>query len=127
MDLSISRKDVLDGTTVVSARGEVDMYTAPMLRDALNEAIDSGARRLVLDLGGVPFMDSVGLGVLVGRHKQLETVGGGLQLVAVSEPLMRVMRITGLKTVFVFHSTVDEALARLTAPQLDGAVSGAAG
>ena len=96
--------------TVVQVTGEIDVYTAPLLREELASLIDAEHRELLVDLTGVGFMDSTGLGVLVGALKKVRTLGGDLQLVISSEKLLKVFRITALTQVFTIHETLDAAL-----------------
>ena len=110
MDLSIS-SDIRGEVTVVHVGGEIDVYTAPVLRDHLDEHITQGRHHLVVDLGGVSFMDSTGLGVLVGRLKLVRVENGTLRLVCSSERILKVFTITGLDKVFQIFTGVDEALA----------------
>ncbi|GLY26032.1 anti-sigma B factor antagonist [Micromonospora pallida] len=97
--------------TVLEVGGEVDVYTAPRLRERLIELIDGGARKVVVDLGRVDFLDSTGLGVLVGALKRLRSVGGTFALVCDKEPLLKIFRITALDQVFPLHPTVAAAIA----------------
>jgi len=85
---------------VVSVGGEVDVYTAPALRRHLDEQIARGARDLVADLTDVTFLDSTGLGVLVGRLKLVRAQGGTLRIVCSNERVLKVFGITGLDRVF---------------------------
>jgi anti-sigma B factor antagonist len=80
--------------------GEVDVATAPQLRDALADLVDSGARRITLDLGAVGFVDSSGLGVLVGALRRLEQCGGRLRIERVQDSVRKVFEITGLGPMF---------------------------
>ncbi len=96
--------------TVVQVTGEIDVYTAPLLREELASLIDAEHRELLVDLTGVGFMDSTGLGVLVGALKKVRTLGGDLQLVISSEKVLKVFRITALTQVFTIHETLDAAL-----------------
>lgn len=96
--------------TVVEARGEVDLYTAPGLKEELTELIDRGKNRLVVDLGGIEFLDSTGLGVLIGGLRRCREGDGALVLAAPPEPVRKVLRITGLDQVFPIHDTVDQAV-----------------
>lgn len=108
MDLSISsahRGDV----TVVHVGGEIDVYTAPLLRERLDEQIAAGRIHLVVDLEGVTFMDSTGLGVLVGRLKLIRARKGTLRLVCSSQRILKVFSITGLDKVFQIFDSVDGA------------------
>ena len=74
MELSLATRTVAEHT-VLEVGGEVDVYTAPRLRERLVELVDGGARNVVVDLGRVDFLDSTGLGVLVGALKRLRAGG----------------------------------------------------
>ncbi|WP_380169422.1 STAS domain-containing protein [Jannaschia sp. R86511] len=110
MDLTLATRPEGD-RTVVEVGGEIDVYTAPQLRSALNDAVAAGARHLVVDMSGTEFLDSTGLGVLVGGLKRVRTMDGDLELVCASEKILKVFRITGLTKVFTIHASIDEALA----------------
>lgn len=110
MDLSITRADHGDHT-VVHLGGEIDVYTAPFVREKLDEQIQAGRTDLVVDLSDVTFLDSTGLGVLVGRLKFARTHGGSLRLVGTAERVLRVFAITGLDKVFEIHPDLESALA----------------
>ncbi|MEV7973660.1 STAS domain-containing protein [Cellulomonas sp. NPDC089187] len=110
MDVTVSSTTV-NGRTVVDVTGEVDVYTAPALRERLNALVDVGRTDLVVDLIQVRFMDSTGLGLLVGVLKRVRGLGGQLQLVIDAERLLKVFRITSLDQVFTIRETRDEALA----------------
>jgi anti-sigma B factor antagonist len=101
--------DRLDGErAVLTVNGEVDVYTAPTLREHILTAIGEGARSVVVDLSGVSFMDSTGLGILVGALKRLRQADGALHVVCDSEPVLKIFRVTGLIDVFGVVSSVDE-------------------
>ncbi|MGH2692916.1 MAG: STAS domain-containing protein [Actinomycetota bacterium] len=95
--------------TVVSVKGEVDLYTAPSLKERVADLVSAGRNRLAVDLGGVEFMDSTGLGVLIGGLKKCKEAGGSLALIAPREPVIKVLAITGLDKVFQIHEKVDQA------------------
>jgi anti-sigma B factor antagonist len=101
--------------TVLEVAGEVDVYTAPGLRDRVSDLLDGGQHQLIIDLGGVEFLDSTGLGVLVAGLNRAREVGGSMSLVCPQERVLKLFRITGLDEVFTVHGTVDEALASSTA------------
>jgi anti-sigma B factor antagonist len=87
----------VDGTSAtVSISGELDVYTAPELRTRLHELVDGGVGLLTLDLAGLSFIDSSGLGVIVGALKRLRERDGTLQLRAPSRSTAKVLEITGL-------------------------------
>ena len=110
MDVSVHT--VVHGDqVVVQVAGEIDVYTAASLRDKLADLIDADHTDVVVDLTGVTFMDSTGLGVLVGALKKVRGYGGRLQLVIDQEKVIKVFRITALTQVFTIHETLDAALA----------------
>ena len=109
-ELTIEARTMGD-RTVLSVRGELDLYTAPALRDRVLVAADEGQRRLVIDLSGVPFMDSSGLGVIVACLKRLRESGGDLALVtAPGSPPSKLLSLTGLDRAIPTSSTPDDAL-----------------
>jgi anti-sigma B factor antagonist len=100
--------------TVISVTGEIDVYTAPTLRERLNELVAEGEYNLVVDMAGVDFLDSTGLGVLVGGLKRARSHDGTLQLVCDQEKILKVFRITGLTKVFPIYASMEGALAART-------------
>ena len=110
MDLSLETHDI-NGHTIIEVGGEVDVYTAPMLRDEVTELIHCGRHQLVIDMDKVDFLDSSGLGVLIGAHKKVRADGGSLQLICNQERLLKIFRITGLTSVFNIQHSQAEAVA----------------
>ncbi|MEZ0448168.1 STAS domain-containing protein [Cellulomonas sp. ICMP 17802] len=110
MDVRVTSRD-MGPRTVVTVEGEIDVSSADHLRDELARLLDRDRADLVIDLRGVTFMDSTGLGLLVGTLKKVRLAGGQLQLVIDSERLLKVFRITALLQVFTVHDTVEAALA----------------
>lgn len=109
MELSVSRPTSGD-IPVVSVTGEVDVYSAPALKDNLTELIKSGVTSIVVDLSGVAFLDSTGLGALVEARSATTEAGGSLPLVCSQERILKLFSITGLDGVFGIHATVESAL-----------------
>jgi anti-sigma B factor antagonist len=97
--------------TVVEVKGEVDLYTAPRLKALLTELTAGGRSRIAVVFSGVEFMDSTGLGVLISGLKRCREAGGTLALVAPTEPVRKVLGITGLDQVFSIHDDVSSATA----------------
>jgi anti-sigma B factor antagonist len=97
--------------TVVSPGGEVDVFTAPALRDFLLELLEGGMRRLVVDLSGVSFLDSTGLAVLVGIWQRLRYHEGSFALAEANASITQVLRTTGLDQALRLHGTLGEAVA----------------
>ena len=110
MDLGLQVSE-RDGHAVLAVSGEVDVATAPPLRQKLIGLIDDGWKHIVVDLEGVDFLDSTGLGVLVSVLKRLRTNEGDLHLVCTRSQILKVMEITGLTSVFPIFDTVDAAVA----------------
>jgi len=108
MELSMATRTER-GYAVLEVAGEIDVYTAPQLRERLIALVEGGATQVVVDLGRVEFLDSTGLGVLVGALKRLRVVGGELLLVCAQERLLKIFRITGLDRVFALHDSVADA------------------
>jgi anti-sigma B factor antagonist len=100
-----------DGWTVVVARGQLDVATAPGFRQDLLEAQYGGSSRVVVDLDGVEFLDSMGLGVLVGALKRARTHDGELVIACSRERLRHLFELTGLDQVLRLVPTVDDVLA----------------
>jgi anti-sigma B factor antagonist len=124
MELSLSTRTIADHT-VLEVGGEVDVYTAPRLRERLVELVEGGARSIVVDLGRVEFLDSTGLGVLIGALKRLRAAGGDLSLVCSQERLLKTFRITALDRVFTLHDSVEAATAAARpAPDAANSTSG---
>ena len=95
---------------VESVAGDVDLASAPELRARLKDLIDPGPTFVVLDLSELVFIDSTGLGVLVGVHRRVKEAGGEVRLASAGPRIMRVLSVTGLDRVFVTFPTVAEAI-----------------
>jgi len=100
-----------DGIEVVNVEGEIDIYTAPRLRELLIDLVSKRNYQLVVNLEKVGFVDSTGLGVLVGCLNRLRAHDGSLDLVCTQQRILKIFRITGLTKVFGIHQTVDQAVA----------------
>ena len=110
MDLKLSHYSK-DGIEVVNVEGEIDIYTAPRLRELIIDLAGQGSYRLIINLDKVGFLDSTGLGVLVGGLKRVRPHDGSLDLVCTQKRILKIFRITGLTKVFGIYQTVDQAIA----------------
>jgi len=97
-------------TSVVTLRGEIDVYTAPRLRQTLIDLVEGGATDIVVDMEKVDFLDSTGLGVLVGGLKRVRDREGSMKLVATQDRILKIFDITGLSKVFPIFDSLDKAL-----------------
>ena len=109
MDRTLVTREA-DGVTIVAVEGEIDVYTAPKLRDTITELVSAGVYHLIIDMEGVEFLDSTGLGVLVGGLKKVRAHDGSMQLICRQERLLKIFRITGLSKVFMIHASADAAV-----------------
>lgn len=96
---------------VVVLRGEVDMASVGAVRTCLRELMLAGPTDILVDLRGVTFMDSTGLGILVAARKQARVLRGSLALLAPSPPVARVLSLTSLDRVFPCFASLEDALA----------------
>ncbi len=108
MSLSIT-SETKGEATVVKVGGDLDVYTAPRLKETLEQAMAGGAR-VALDLSGVQFIDSTALGVLVGALQLSQANGGDFRLVVNDPFLLKIFRITGFDGVFSIHPQLEDAL-----------------
>lgn len=95
--------------TVVRVGGDLDVYTAPRLKETLEQSLTGGSR-VVLDLSGVQFIDSTALGVLVGALQLSQTAGSDFRLVVGDPFLLKIFRITGFDGMFSIHPQLEDAL-----------------
>jgi anti-sigma B factor antagonist len=109
-DLSI-RVHVVDDVQVFELTGSLDIATSPTVRAALTEASEKDSHRLIVDLTRVEFLDSTGLGALIGGQRRAKEFGGEVRLVAKEGQILRLLRITGLLKVFAVYPTLEAAVA----------------
>jgi anti-sigma B factor antagonist len=96
---------------VVSVRGDLDLATVPGLRQLFADLTRSGHNRLLLDLDGTAFVDSSGVGVLIGAQRRLQQLGGELRVVASKRGIAALFRMTGLSAaIAVYHTMADAEL-----------------
>ena len=107
LGLEVTERDV---AVIVRVHGEVDVSTAPRLRQELVELASQGRSLVIVDLDRVDFLDSTGLGVLVGGLKRFRALGGDLVLVCTRERILRVLAMTRLDRAFDLHASVGAAL-----------------
>ena len=104
------------GLAVVALRGELDLFTAPRFQEALLESFEHGARRVVVDLAEVTFVDSTALGVLIGAAKRLQRAQGSLGIVCPPGSIRRLLELTSLDSVIDIYATRKDALNTVPSP-----------
>ena len=110
MDLSLSTR-TLGERTVLDVAGEVDVYSAPTLRDRIADLLEASQPSLIVNLSDVTFLDSTGIGTLVAGLNRAVQLCGTLALVCVHDRILKLFCITGLDAVFTIFPTVDAATA----------------
>jgi anti-sigma B factor antagonist len=124
-DFHATVASLTDSLALVSVSGELDLYTAGRLQQAIGEATSVGADVVLVDLSGVGFIDSMAVGVLVQETKRLEGRGQSFILVANDPRTLRVFEVTGLDGVLRRYATLHDALSHLLpAPQGVAAAGG---
>jgi len=109
VELRVKVKEV-DSFPVVELKGEIDLSTSPAFKEKLYEIVESGKKDLVIDLNGLDFMDSTGLGVLVAVLKKTSLQGGTVRLVCNKRKIVKVFAITGLDKVFSIYDNLRQCL-----------------
>jgi len=110
MNLKVTPRRVDDSTQALDLEGEVDVYTAPLLRQEIMDQVDAGVKNLLVNLDKVEYLDSTGLGILIGGVKRLKEQGGSLRLVGPSARISRIFEITGLNKIFDVYATEADAI-----------------
>lgn len=103
------------GWTVLAPVGELDLASAPQVRQEGIRILAGGSRQVVLDLAGVDFMDSMGVAVLVGLRRRLTAAGGTVRVARAGPQPRRVLELTGLDQIVAHFDDLDEALAPVAA------------
>ncbi|MFF6994904.1 STAS domain-containing protein [Streptomyces sp. NPDC008313] len=101
--------DVVNGWTVVEADGEVDAHTVAMIREGVIGLVDEGHRHVVLDLGFVTFMDSMGLGAIVAITKRVRAQEGALRIASVPGRMLRIFELSGMHESYEIYPSAAEA------------------
>jgi len=95
---------------VLAVAGEIDIYTAPLFKQAVVNLVSEGNTQVIIDLSDVTFMDSSGFGTLLGATKRLRPVGGGLHLAGANNTIQRMLHLTRLDTIMRVYPTAEEAV-----------------
>jgi anti-sigma B factor antagonist len=109
-EFAISEHPIDGERHVLSVRGEIDLFTAPELKQVLAESIEAGRIRIIVDLTETTFLDSTALGVLIGAVKRLRSRDGALAIVNIDDNIAKTFEITGLDQIFTIVPTRDEAV-----------------
>jgi anti-sigma B factor antagonist len=122
--LTIHQQESPEGYTVCRPVGELDAFTVSQFRQALAELATS--RRLLIDMSGIPFVDSAGLGALIGGIRRTRELGGEVAVACNRPTLARLLRTTGFDRIVTVAETVEEAAEALKEVPIDDVTEGAA-
>lgn len=113
MNLRVETRNPREGVAVIALSGEADVYTSPRIKQEVVDLLNNGTHKLVVDLTGVEYLDSTGLGVLIGGLKRARERDGDLKLVCDNVRILRIFEITGLTKIFDIYRSESEALDKL--------------
>jgi len=113
VDIKVNVREAQGQTYVVDLNGEIDVYTSPKVKDAIGDLIDKGHYNLVINLEKVRYIDSTGLGVLIGGLKRVREHGGTVNLVCTNPQIKKIFDITGLVKIFGIYDDEDAAMKAL--------------
>jgi anti-sigma B factor antagonist len=114
-EFSLHEEPTVGQFVIVRLGGDVDLHTAPQLREHLTRVIDEGATVVVVDLADVTFIDSMTLGVLLGASKRLRPGGGQLRIVVADPSIRKIFEITLLDRIFQLYDSREAAVAAVPA------------
>jgi anti-sigma B factor antagonist len=110
MSLEVETRQADNGVTVLAPVGRLDVAGAPALKEAISQLVGNGPPKVVIDMEGVSFVDSTGLGSVISALKQIRGSQGELRLAAPNQQARVVLELTTLDRVFPYYATVEEAL-----------------
>lgn len=101
------------GANIIAVSGKIDAYQAIKLKDALNEVIDNGSKKIIVNLAQVNFLDSTTLGTLISALKRVKTTGGEICVTCLQPSVKEIFQLTRLDKVFQIFTNDDEAMKNL--------------
>ncbi len=112
MDITI--KELENDIVLISLDGEIDLYTASDLRDAIFEQIDSNKIKIIIDLENITYIDSSGIGTLITSLSKLKKINGNMSIIHVYDSVKKVFELTKLTTFFKIFGSEQEAISFLS-------------
>lgn len=113
LDIKITTHKLTDDAVMAEIHGEIDVYTSPKVKEALTELTDKGKYNLIINLEGVRYIDSTGLGVLIGALKKVREHNGTISIICTNPQIKKIFNITGLVKIFGIYKDQSEALKSL--------------
>lgn len=108
--MEVSFKELEDNTVVIKLDGDIDVYTSSDLKDAIFSQIDLGAKKIVIDMEDVYYIDSSGIGVFISALGDFKKVNGKICFVKITDPVKKVFELTKITSFFHIFTTETEAL-----------------
>ena len=115
LDIKVNTRQLSDAVYAVEVQGEIDVYTSPRVKETINELIEGGHYNFVINLEGVRYIDSTGLGVLIGALKKVREQNGRIVLICTNPQIKKIFNITGLIKIFEIFKDETEAAASFKA------------
>lgn len=100
-------------TLIVSLSGELDHHNAEKIRDKIDATMEKGFKNLIFNFKGVSFMDSSGIGVIIGRYKKVQRKGGRVCITCLNDKIKRIFEISGLFKIIPYYSNDEDALEKI--------------
>ena len=98
-------------TILIQITGEIDHHTAQTLREAADRVLDRvGGKHIIFDFAEVTFMDSSGIGMMIGRYKRVQSIGGRVCIACANEKIREIVHLSGLERLLPTFSSMEEAL-----------------
>ena len=110
MDIKVNSRQAEGGISIVEVQGEIDVYTSSWVKEAIAEFIKNGNYNIIINLEGVRYIDSTGLGVLIGALKRVKEHEGSISLICTNPQIKKIFNITGLSKIFDIFKSEEEAL-----------------
>lgn len=109
--MSITKTD--KNTLVVVTTGELDHHQATKIRSEIDAAISKESKNIIFDFSKLSFMDSSGIGMIMGRYKKIQKFGGKLAIVSPKPQVKRILEMSGLFNIIILEPSVKQALKRM--------------
>jgi anti-sigma B factor antagonist len=109
LEIKIETKSLEEIAQVIEVQGEIDVYTSPRVKEIVTELIEKGNYNLIINLEGVRYIDSTGLGILIGALKRVREKDGCINLVCNNPQIKKIFNITGLVKIFGIFKSEEEA------------------
>ena len=113
MDIKVDTRQVDKEISIVEVQGEIDVYTSSWVKEAIADFIQRGNYHIIINLEGVRYIDSTGLGVLIGALKRVREKEGSISLICTNPQIKKIFNITGLVKIFQIYKSEEEAIKTL--------------